>query len=49
VSTDDTISDIKLFLKTNGLVEFGDLIINTASIPIADAGKTNMLKLSQVE
>ena len=49
VSTDDTISDLKLFLKTNGLVEFGDLIINTASMPISDAGKTNMLKLSQVE
>ena len=49
VSTDDTISDITLFLKTNGLVEFGDLIINTASMPISNAGKTNMLKLGQVE
>ena len=49
VSTDDTISDITLFLKTNGLVEFGDLIINTASMPISDGGKTNMLKLGQVE
>ena len=49
VSTDDTISDITLFLKTNGLVEFGDLIINTASMPISEGGKTNMLKLGQVE
>ena len=49
VSTDDTISDITLFLKTNGLVDFGDLIINTASMPISDGGKTNMLKLGQVE
>ena len=49
VSTDDTISDITLFLKTNGLVDFGDLIINTASMPISEGGKTNMLKLGQVE
>lgn len=49
VSTDNTIADIKIFLKKNGLVNIGDLIINTASTPIGEAGKTNMLKLSEIE
>ena len=49
VSTDNTISDIQTFLKNNGLVSKGDLIINTASMPIGEKGKTNMLKLSYIE
>ncbi len=48
VSTDHTIADIKYILKKKGLIQEGDLIINIASIPIEDNGKTNMLKLSQV-
>ena len=49
VSTDNTIADIKIFLRENGLVSKGDLIINTASMPIEEAGKTNMLKLSEID
>lgn len=49
VSTDHTIADIKYLLKKEGLVEPGDLIINTASMPIEDSGKTNMLKLSYID
>jgi len=49
VSTDNTIADIKIFLRKNGLVSKGDLIINTASMPIEEAGKTNMLKLSEID
>lgn len=49
VSTDHTIADIKYFLKKSGYVKEGDLIINTASMPIEDKGKTNMLKLSYIE
>ena len=37
------------FLKQNNLVSTGDLIINTASIPIDEKGKTNMLKLSLID
>ncbi|HRO75328.1 MAG TPA: pyruvate kinase [Crocinitomicaceae bacterium] len=48
VSTDHTIADIKYILKKQGLIQEGDLIINIASIPIEENGKTNMLKLSQV-
>ena len=49
VSTDDTIADIMEFLKNNALVQNGDLIINTASMPLGEEGKTNMLKLSVIE
>ena len=48
VSTDHTISDIKHVLKAKNLVEKGDMIVNIASMPIADMGMSNMLKLSKV-
>jgi pyruvate kinase len=49
VSTDHTIADIKYLLKKEGLLRPGDLVINVASIPLEENGKTNMLKLSYVE
>jgi len=49
VSTDHTIADIKYLLKKQGYVNQGDMIINTASIPIEESGKTNMMKMSVVE
>ncbi|MFI5204054.1 MAG: pyruvate kinase [Flavobacteriales bacterium] len=49
VSTDHTIADLKYMLKKSGYVKPGDMIINVASMPIEDKGKTNMLKLSEVE
>jgi pyruvate kinase len=49
VSTDHTIADIKYLLKKEGLLNAGDLVINIASIPIEDQGKSNMLKLSYVD
>tara|TARA_B100001287_G_scaffold70393_1_gene58045 strand:- start:53047 stop:54471 length:1425 start_codon:yes stop_codon:yes gene_type:complete len=49
ISTDHTIADIKHFLKEKKLVKSLDLIINTASIPLVEGGKTNMLKLSYIE
>lgn len=48
VSTDHTIADIKFELTKRGAVNKGDFVIHLASMPIADAGMTNMLKLSQV-
>lgn len=47
VSTDHTIADIKYILKKQGYIKEGDFIINIASIPIAEQGMTNMLKLSK--
>lgn len=49
VSTDHTIADIKYLLKKLNHVKVGDLIINTASMPIEESGNTNMLKLSYIE
>ena len=49
ISTDHSIADIKHILKTEGLVKPGDLVINIASIPIEESGKSNMLKLSTVD
>jgi pyruvate kinase len=48
-STDQTISDILEILKTKQLVEMDDLVINIASMPMKERGKTNMLKLSQIK
>ena len=48
-STDGTFSDIQDQLKQDGFVKEGDIIINTASMPLKARGKTNMLKLHVVE
>jgi len=48
VSTDHTIADIKFELTKLGQVETGDMVVHLASMPIAEAGMTNMVKLSQV-
>lgn len=48
VSTDHTISDSKYILKKKGLIAEGDLVINIASVPIEEKGKSNMVKLSYV-
>lgn len=49
ISTDHTIADIKYLLKKDGLLKEGDIVINVASIPLEDLGRSNMLKLSYVE
>jgi pyruvate kinase len=49
VSTDDTIADIKGFLKEKQYIQVGDYVINLASMPINARGTTNMLRLSEVE
>lgn len=48
-STDATISDLKRILKEQTTLKPGELVINTASMPIAERGMTNMLKLSTIE
>ena len=48
VSTDETIMDVKHILKKHGFVKAGDVIINTASMPINDRQRTNTLKVSKV-
>ncbi len=47
-STDQTITDLSIFLKKAGLVEVDDMVINIASMPMKERGRTNMLKLSVI-
>ncbi|WP_200976164.1 pyruvate kinase [Echinicola sp. 20G] len=49
ISTDETFTYIQDVLKDQGQVEAGDIIINTASMPLKEKGRTNMLKLHVVE
>lgn len=48
-STDRTISEVNKVLKAEKLIESGDVVINTAAIPIEKKGKTNMIKVSVIE
>ncbi len=47
-STDATFEDIENTLKKDGFVKSGEVIINTASMPLSSRGRTNMLKLHVV-
>mgnify|MGYP000005419677 FL=1 len=47
-STDDTIRDVQEILKNAGLVQFGDVVINTGSMPLKSRLRTNMLKITKV-
>ncbi len=47
-STDGTFQDIQDLLKKENHVAEGDIIINTASMPLKTQGKTNMLKVHVV-
>lgn len=49
VSTDHTIAEIQTMLKRDGYVKSGDLMVNVASIPMHEFGKSNMLKISFVD
>lgn len=49
VSTDATFDDIENTLKKDGHVNSGDIIINTASMPLKEKGRTNMLKIHLVK
>lgn len=44
-SSEDTITDIKAFLKKRGLVKDGDLLINVFSTPLESRGMANTIKL----
>lgn len=47
-STDQTIDDLKDYIKAKGLVKNDDLVINIASMPMKEKGRTNMMKLSYI-
>jgi len=47
-SIDNTISDQVNFLKEKGLLQAGDVIVNTGSTPVEEHLPTNMLKITKV-
>ncbi len=49
VTTDITVAEVNHVLKKNKLVKKGDIIINSASIPLEQKGKTNMIKITIVD
>ena len=48
-STDATITDLKKYLKDNKFLKKGDIVVNVASMPLEDQGRTNMLKVSKID
>jgi pyruvate kinase len=48
-STDQSIQDINTILKEQGFVSSGEIVINTASMPIKDRTKTNTIKVSEIK
>ncbi|MCB9038284.1 MAG: pyruvate kinase [Lewinellaceae bacterium] len=48
-TTDETIQDVTDILKREGRVQKGDIVINTASMPLHRRFRTNMLKVTVVE
>lgn len=48
-TTDETIEDCTAILKNTNVVETGDVIINTGSMPLHKRYRTNMLKVTVIE
>ena len=47
-SSDNTIRDIKAFLKAKGFVQDGDMAINVFSTPLDERGMANTIKLNVI-
>jgi pyruvate kinase len=47
-TTDQSIQEINEILKSQNLVEGGEVVINTAAIPMERKGRTNMIKVSVI-
>lgn len=48
-TTDGTINDVATILKNNAIVQAGDSIVNTGSMPLHRRHRTNMLKITVIE
>ena len=48
-NTDDTIKEVIKILVDDNLLKKGDVVINTAAMPVLENRKTNALKISTVE
>ncbi|MEL6122540.1 MAG: pyruvate kinase [Bacteroidota bacterium] len=48
-TTDGTIDDTIAILKDRGVIQEGDIVVNTGSMPIEKRFRTNMMKITTVE
>lgn len=48
-TTDETIDQLCEILKEKGLLEVGDFVVNTGSMPLHKRNRTNMLKITKVD
>jgi pyruvate kinase len=48
-STDDTFADVVEILQSRGIVDSGDRVIHTASMPILKKNRTNTIKITLVD
>jgi pyruvate kinase len=48
-TTDETIQDVIEILKAAGKIQSGEFVVNIATMPLHKRGRTNMLKITQVE
>jgi pyruvate kinase len=48
VSTDETVGDINRIAKANNYVTKGDMVISLASMPIAEKGMVNTLRVREI-
>lgn len=49
ISTDNTFFDVQKILKQKGYLRKGDIVVNTASMPLKARLTTNMLKVSKIK
>lgn len=49
VGTDTSIRDVIRILQENNLVKSGDIVVNIGSMPLAQKGRANMVKVTMVE
>ncbi len=49
VGTNETIRDVIEILKERKLLKKGDIVVNTASMPLEERGRTNMMKITEVK
>lgn len=48
-TTDETIEDLNQILVDEGVLEAGDIVVNTGSMPLHKRFRTNMLKITVIE
>ncbi len=48
VSTDNSINDVQQYLKDKEILKQGDVVINLASMPLHQQGRTNMVKVTKI-